>query len=53
MHGVVDTGSDIIILGDDAFRKVTTVPKLHKKETKRHSTMMASPSVLMAAWSCR
>ena len=34
MHGVVDTGSDITILGGDAFRKVATVAKLRKKDFK-------------------
>ena len=34
MHGVVDTGSDITILGGDAFRKVATAAKLRKKDFK-------------------
>ena len=34
MEGVVDSGSDITILGGEMFKRVATVAKLHKKDFK-------------------
>ena len=32
MEGVVDSGSDITILGGEMFKQVATVARLHKKD---------------------
>ena len=34
MEGVVDSGSDITILGGEMFKQVSTVARLHKKDFK-------------------
>ena len=35
LDGVVDTGADITLIGAEAFKRIATVAKLHRRDFKR------------------